>query len=64
MEPNTQFVDKWLADSLSKLGPTGFSAGQTIKYGVLSSGFLEARDGPKVSDYALGKLCKSERRAA
>ncbi|WP_434516152.1 M10 family metallopeptidase C-terminal domain-containing protein [Dechloromonas sp. ARDL1] len=54
MEPNTQFVDKWLADSLSKLGPTGFSAGQTIKYGVLSSGFLEARDGPKVSDYALG----------
>ncbi len=47
MDANALIISKLLQD----VRPTGFSAGQTIKYGVLTAGFMEARVMPKASDF-------------
>ncbi|MCQ1547462.1 MAG: M10 family metallopeptidase C-terminal domain-containing protein [Candidatus Accumulibacter phosphatis] len=52
MDANQTIIAKLLED----IRPTGFSAGQTIKYGLLSTGFLESRlSAPRPENYPLGE---------
>ena len=50
MDANQTIVEKLLQDKR----PTGFSAGQTIKYGVLPVGFLAQREGIDPAKYEGG----------
>ena len=52
MNPNMDIVSALLKDVATN--PTGFSAGQTIKYGVLPVDFLVKREGVDPDNYAEG----------
>lgn len=52
MAPNMDIVNSLLKDIATK--PTGFSVGQTIKYGVLPEGFLAQKEGIDPANYEGG----------